>query len=687
MTRSMRSSLDDPVRYVKGVGPKKATLLRELGVETARDLLDHFPFRIDDFSRVVPVGLVTAGAEVTVHGKVISLQFIGSSRGKAFRVGIADGTGILYLVWYNMPYVSKRFEHGLEITASGRVEWRRGAFEIAHPVWRLGESGGERGPVIPVYHATQGLTSQNLRAIIKDALQVYVPYVSPLIPQSVLDKHGLLSEKEAYKGIHDPESSDTWELARRTLAFRETLSLQIALLSMKAEAQKSPAPDAFQEFGQANGFLSDLPFQLTPAQRRAIDDIGRDLTSGRTMNRLLQGDVGSGKTVVAMWGLLSAVENGWQGALMAPTEILASQHFKTFETLGGERTRTGFLSGAVRKGEREATLRKLSDGEIDILIGTHALLSPEVKWQRLGFVVTDEQHRFGVKQRLQLSADHDVLPHMLVVSATPIPRSLALTLYGDLDVSVMDSMPEGRMVVRTRCVTRRERRIAYSAVRDELSRGKQAFVVCPVISEGKTDRKAASMVKKELEEGYLKDTRIGLIHGSLSKNEINETMEKFAKGEIQVLVATTVIEVGIDIPNATCMVIEDADSFGLATLHQLRGRVGRGRDPSVCFLVASSEPGMARLKELEKTWDGFEVAEMDLRERGPGQFFGTAQHGMADLRLADLGLSLDIVAKARQEAREMLEAVDSGKASPEIRFTVERVRARFGDLLKHGRSR
>lgn len=687
MTGSMGRSLDEPVRYLKGVGPKKALLLRELGVETVRDLLDHFPFRIDDFSRVVPMGAVTAGVPVTVQGKVISAQFIGSSRGRAFRVGIADGTGILYLVWYNMPYIHKRFAPGMPVSASGKVEWRRGAFEMTHPLWRQSSSGDAKGPVIPVYHATQGLTSQSIHSIIKDALKVYSPYLEPLVPQTILDKHGCLSEREAYQGIHDPKSCEVWEKSRRTLAFRETLSLQIGLLSMKAEALKSPGPRPFETFREADAFLAGLPFRLTSAQRRAIEDIGRDLRSGHTMNRLLQGDVGSGKTVVAMWGLISAVENGWQGALMAPTEILATQHLNTFRQLVGDRVRTGFLSGAVRKSDRESTLTKLSSGEIDVLIGTHALLSPEIRWRKLGFVVTDEQHRFGVKQRLTLSHSDEVLPHMLVMSATPIPRSLALTLYGDLDVSVMDSMPEGRVAVTTRCVTRRQRQNAYRVVRDEVARGRQAFIVCPLITEGKTDRRAASMVKEELEKGYLKGLSIGLLHGSLSKNEINETMTKFANGEIQVLVATTVVEVGIDVPNATAMVIEDADSFGLATLHQLRGRVGRGRHPSVCFLVASSESSLSRLRGLEKTTDGFEVAEMDLRERGPGQFFGTAQHGMPDIKLAELGLSLDVVARARQEAKEMLEAVERGSASPEVFTVVERVREKFGDLLKHGRSR
>lgn len=682
----MRPSLDDPVRYVKGVGPRRAERLRELGIYTARDLIDHFPFRIDDFSRVLPMGAVAPGSEVTVQGKVVSAGFVPSTRGRALRVAISDGTGVVYLVWYNMPYMYRSFRTGLTVAASGKVEWRRGSLEIAHPLWRSG-SLKDKGPVIPVYHATQGLTSQNLHAIIKEAVRTYLPHIRPLIPDAILDKHGLLGEVEAYKAIHDPDSAETWEKARQTFAFREILSLQVGLLSMKAEVERAPAPRPFTRFEAAREFVRSLPFRLTAAQEKAIGDIGRDLASGRTMNRLLQGDVGSGKTVVVMWGLMAAVENGYQGALMAPTEVLAAQHYKTFCKFLGNRARIGFLSGSVKKSERESTLEKLASGEIDILIGTNALLSPEVKWRDLGFVVTDEQHRFGVKQRLQLSTGKDVLPHMLVVSATPIPRSLALTLYGDLDVTIMDSMPEGRSPVTTRCLVRSGRHIAYRAVLEEIEKGRQAFVVCPLINEGKTDRRAASAVKEELERTHLRGAKIGLVHGGLSKSEIGETMTKFASGDLQVLVATTVVEVGIDVPAATVMVVEDADSFGLATLHQLRGRVGRGSDPSACFFIASTEQGLKRLRPLERITDGFEVAEMDLKERGPGQFFGTAQHGMPDTKLAELGLTLELVAKAREEAREMLSLVESGSAPLEIREMVMRIRDKFGDPLEHGRSR
>ncbi|MGI6632234.1 MAG: ATP-dependent DNA helicase RecG [Bacillota bacterium] len=683
----MGPSLSDSVRYVKGVGPKKALLLRELGILSLGDLIEYFPFRIDDFSRVARMDSLVPGEEVTVRGRVISGQFVGSRRGGAFRVGITDGTGVVYLVWYNMPYMQQRFDAGQFVSASGRVEWRRGGLEIAHPMWHAGGEDGGSGPVVPVYHVTQGLTSQSLHSIIKEALPSCLMALKPLVPASILKKHDLIPEGQAYRWIHSPDSADQWEKARKTLAFREMLLLQTALISMKREAEHSRGPAPFERFRLSKRFLDSLPFRLTPAQERAVSHLADDLSSGKTMNRLLQGDVGSGKTVVAMYGLLAAVENGWQGALLAPTEILATQHRKTFEKLAPDLARVGFLSGATPKRERESLLEELSAGDIDILIGTHALLGPDIRWRNLGFVVTDEQHRFGVKQRLRLPTADRCAPHVLVMSATPIPRSLALTLYGDLDVTVIDSVPPGRTPVHTTYLPESRRKFAYQTVRSEVDKGRQAFVVCPAINESQTDKKAAVKVKEELDKSYLRGLKTALVHGSLSKKEIEQTMESFARGEIQVLVSTTVIEVGIDVPNATVMVIEDAGSFGLATLHQLRGRVGRGDFASSCFLIGSKGGNENRLKQLEKMADGFQVAEMDLQERGPGQFFGTAQHGMPDIRATELGLTLDIITRAREEAKLVVEALSEGSPSPESQRLGAAVKERFGNLLEHGRSR
>lgn len=682
-------SLSDPVRYLPGVGPKKALLFEGLGVRTAGDLLNYFPFRVDDFSRLVPLDLVRPGDEVTVQGTVVSMAFAGSQRGRAFRVTLSDGRGVVHLVWYNMPYMQRNFRPGGPVLASGKAEWRRSGLEMAHPTWRIPEGRVLRGPVVPIYHSTQGLTSQTIQKIAKGAVQTYGHLVHPSAPAEILQRQGCVDEGQAYRDIHDPQSAEAWQAARRTFAFREMLYLQVALLAMRKEADETPGPGRFGSFSLPDGFVSGLPFRPTSAQTKAIADVRADLSAGKAMNRLLQGDVGSGKTVVAMYALLAGVANGFQGAFLAPTEILAEQHLRTFGRLCGALPGVAFLSGATGAAERRTVLEGLASGDIRILIGTHAMLGAGVRWNRLGVVITDEQHRFGVKQRLALPGSGSVAPHVLVMSATPIPRSLALTLYGDLDISVIDTMPPGRTPPKTVVVDARGRQSAYRKVRDEVATGRQAYVVCPLIREGETGRKAAEMVRDELESGALHGLRLGLIHGELPRKEVDATMQAFLRNEVQVLVSTTVIEVGIDAPNASVMVVEDADSFGLATLHQLRGRVGRGKDASFCYLVASAgtESGRERLKVMETISDGFSVAEADLSQRGPGQFFGTEQSGLPEIKVADLQLSLEVVSAAREEAKRVLAQVEARDAGPSLLRLFADVKARFGDLFSYGRSR
>jgi ATP-dependent DNA helicase RecG len=692
MKRQVGPAITDPVRYVKGVGPRKALLFEQLSIRTAHDLLNHFPFRIDDFSRLVPMDEVRPGDEVTVRGRVIGSAFVGSQRGAALRISLCDGRGVIHLIWYNMPYMLRCFPPGKMVLASGNVEWRRGGPEMAHPVWQTAPESFhadiERGPVIPVYHSTAGLTSQAIHKIVREALRVYGPLVPPSMPDVILTKHGCLGERQAYNDIHDPPCASAWQAARRTVAFREMLYLQIALLAMRKEAQENPGPGAFRDFRLPDEFVRGLPFRLTPAQDKAVADIRGDTASGKAMNRLLQGDVGSGKTVVAMFALFAGVANGFQGAFLAPTEILAEQHKSTFEKLSKNMVNVGFLSGATGLAEKRKMLDALAKGEVDVLIGTHAMLEPGVQWKRLGVVVTDEQHRFGVRQRLTLPGSATLTPHVLVMSATPIPRSLALTLYGDLDVSVIDVMPPGRTPPKTVVLDGRGRQAAYRKVREEVAAGHQAYVVCPLIREGETGRKAAELVKKELEEGYLHNLKIGLIHGDLPRRAVEETMSSFSRKEIQVVVSTTVIEVGIDVENATVMVVEDADSFGLATLHQLRGRVGRGKDQSFCFLVSSDTgSGHDRLQVMETVSDGFAVAEADLEQRGPGQFFGTQQHGLPEIKVGDLQLSLEVLREAREEAKNVLSSLESPNPDPGLVKLFSSVKARFGDLVSYGRSR
>ncbi|MGI6660250.1 MAG: ATP-dependent DNA helicase RecG [Bacillota bacterium] len=686
---SRRLSLQDDVRYLKGVGPRRAKMFASLGVNTVQDLLDFFPFRIDDFSRVQRLRNLEPGEKVTIAGKVISVAVIPSIRGRALRVGVSDGTGICYLVWYNMPYLSKQFYRGQQLVASGKVEWRRHSWEMAHPRWEETAQLSPRDLIVPVYHTTAGLNSSTIARIVREALSSYAHLIDECIPAAITRRQGLLSQKQAYIGIHCPSSAEMWEKARRTLAFREVLLLQFALLLMKSQIETVKPAAPYTRFDLPQAFLDALPFRLTNAQERTIHEIRDDLCSGRTMNRLLQGDVGSGKTVVAVWSLLAAVANGYQGALLAPTEVLARQHLQTVGEFARDMARVGFLSGSQSANDKRMTLRQLAEGSIDILVGTHAMLEPDVDWARLGMVVTDEQHRFGVRQRLRLSYDSDA-PHMLVMSATPIPRSLAITLFGDLDLSVIDELPHGRKLVRTQVIEERLRHLAYERVRQELAMGNQAYVVCPLIREGKSGRRSAQEVFEELKTGYLRGARIGLAHGDMPRDKLAEQMQDFVEGKTQVLVATTVIEVGVDVKNATCMVIEGAESFGLATLHQLRGRVGRGEKQSYCFMISSGESGesAARLKALEKLHDGFSVAELDLLERGPGQFFGLKQHGVSEINIQDLGVTEDILYAARHEAKPLVEAFEQGDRPPlQLSPLLSKVNARFGNLLMHARSR
>jgi len=684
-----RLSLQDDVRYIKGVGPRRAKMLAALGVKTVQDLLDFFPFRIDDFSRVQKLKDLRPGEKVTVAGRVVSVSIVPSIRGRALRVGISDGTGTCYLVWYNMVYMAKQFYRGQQLVASGKVEWRRRSWELAHPRWeQTGEFSGQ-GLIVPIYHATAGLNSSMISRIVREALDTYGHLIDECLPEPIRRRQGLLSQKQAYVNIHCPRDTQMWEKTRRTLAFREVFFLQFALLLMKSQNERAKPVAPYTDFSLPQAFIESLPFKLTGAQQRTIDEIREDLRSGRTMNRLLQGDVGSGKTVVAVWSLLAAVANGYQAAFLAPTEVLARQHYKTVVGFTRGMARVGLLSGSQSAQEKRITLERLAEGLIDILVGTHAMLEPDVRWARLGLVVTDEQHRFGVRQRLRLSYESNA-PHMLVMSATPIPRSLAITLFGDLDLSVIDELPQGRKRVYTKVFEERSRHLAYERVKKEVAMGHQAYVVCPVIRQSKSGRRSVEQVYEELKTGYLRGVNVGLAHGDMPREDLAKAMQEFVEGKVQVLVATTVIEVGVDVENATCIVIEGAESFGLATLHQLRGRVGRGSKQSYCFMIFSGESAesAARLKALENLHDGFSVAELDLRQRGPGQFFGLKQHGVSEINIQDLGVTQDILYSARQEAKALVDAIEaSGQLPLELSPLLSIVNARFGNLLQHARSR
>ena len=691
-----RMNLDDEVRYLKGVGPAKARRFEALSIHTVRDLLEHYPFRVDDYSRLIPIEKAAPGEEVTVTGRVTGISRVHSMRGPAVRVEVSDGTGVLYLVFYHMPYIAGSFKRGKVVMASGKVAWRRGAKEIAHPLWQV-VSGKPlapgKGPVLPVYHLTQGLTASSVRQAVRVALEKYGSLIKSVIPQEIRNRYNLMPEPDAFYQIHFPESVAAWQAARKTLAWREMLLFQTAVLLMKRGLKENGAGPRFGTFARAQRFLSMLPFSLTKAQERVIQEISGDLSAGKIMNRLLQGDVGSGKTVVAAYCLVAAAENGFQGAFLVPTEVLAQQHYGNLKALLGSAATMEILTGSTKPVERSRILERLERGEVDILLGTHALLEPGVRWKNLGLVVTDEQHRFGVRQRLtiqQKARDGQgdrMVPHVLVMSATPIPRSLALTVYGDLDISIIDELPPGRKGVETVVLHPSERTKAYEEVRRRVIRGEQAYVVCPVIEPGESGRVSATKTWEDLRKGYLRGIVVGLLHGDMPSAEKEGAMREFVAGKIQVLVSTTVIEVGVDVPNATVMVIENADSFGLATLHQLRGRIGRGSQQSVCFLVASPRSRLAyeRLRIMCATHDGLKLAEMDLAERGPGQFFGTRQHGLPDINILDLGVDAELVARSREEAEALVEKVSEGR--DELSPLVAEMSRRYGHVVLAGRSR
>jgi ATP-dependent DNA helicase RecG len=653
------TKLDRPIGSLKGVGPRLEKSLERLGVTTVGDLLKHYPRRYDDFSQVVPISLMKPGP-ITIRG---SIQAVASRR--SFRRGslsiteaiISDGTGTVKAIWFNQPYLERTLPKGTEVFVSGRLEFRNSDLALQSPAIESADALNKNtGRIVPIYPETEGITSKQLRGLI-------LPLLGDLelvetMPPDVLKEAGLVSATEAIKEIHFPSSTLAMEHARRRIAFEELFILMLASLSIKQEIKTEQAPVIEFLPDVAKTFTSSLEFTLTDAQRAAAWQILQDVTHDQPMNRLLEGDVGSGKTVVAAMVAVMAMSQGFQVALMVPTEILARQHATKLEPL---MRRLGHYVGLViskqTAKERENILQTIATGQTQLVIGTHALLSDPVQFHNLGLVIIDEQHRFGVQQRATLKAKAGRLPHLLSMTATPIPRSLALTVYGDLDISVIDTLPPGRQPITTKIIKEAERNKVYAEVDRHIAEGRQVFVVCPLIDPSdKLGAKSAVEEADRLSKSIFKHRSIGVVHGKLKPDEKQAIMERFVNGELDILVATSVIEVGIDIPNATIMIIEGADRFGLAALHQLRGRVGRGEHQSLCYLLYDSfSPGVAeRLRALEKTTDGFRLAQIDLELRGPGQIYGLRQHGVLDLAMADIS-DAKLLSEVRQAATDFLE--------------------------------
>lgn len=673
--------LSDDIEVLKGVGPKKAQQLHGLGLCSLFDLLTHFPRSYEDQSSITPIGRLEAGERATVAGVITGLQEKRAGRrGMVILTAtISDGTGFLQLTWFNQKFLKQKLKTGRRIFASGRTAYAYGgqgqlamsqmtSFEIVEDE---GADMEAKCGILPVYSAGENVKQSMLRALTEQLLglaeagELAVPEV---IPEGVRQQYGLLPRLQACRQIHYPEDRQQVEKARYRLAFEELYLIQYGLMLLKKRRQERQQGIRFASCGSlTGGVLSSLPFRLTDDQQNAWQDICNDMERPVPMRRLVQGDVGSGKTVIAMLALVKAVENGFQGAMMAPTEILARQHFESFsgslEPLG---IRVALLSGRLTKKAKQEMYDRLAAHEIDIVIGTHALIQEDVSFANLGLAVTDEQHRFGINQRAVLEKKGNLVPDVLVMTATPIPRTLTLTVYGDLEVSLIRQLPPGRKPVRTFVRGRDRRELIYKFVLEEIKKGRQAYVVCPLIEMNEdSGLSSAQEVYEELTGGIFYGIKCGLVHGKLKQKEKEELMQQFYEGEIKLLVATTVIEVGVNVPNASIMVVENAQRFGLAQLHQLRGRIGRGEYASYCIFVAEerTEAARQRMEIMERTTDGFVLAEEDLKLRGPGQFFGSMQHGLPDLKIADVGQDIDILLRARQAA---METVKGREGLPEV---------------------
>ncbi|MDW3219164.1 MAG: ATP-dependent DNA helicase RecG [Acidimicrobiales bacterium] len=677
-----------PVTDLKGVGEKRGSSLAAVDVSTVLDLLQHYPRRYLDRTRQARIGELVPGDEATVLAEVRSAS-TRQLRGRRTltNVVIGDGTGKVTLAFFNQRWREKQLKPGMQLLVHGKYEVYRGTPQMGSPVVDL--MGDQTGRIIPVYPQSEkaGLMTADLGRFVAEALRRCAPrgLLDP-VPESVLDRFDFVTREAALWGIHAPETMAEKDEARRRLVFDELLRVQLELVRRKRRIERETAGIAHSVTGElVDRFHGRLPFPLTDAQERAIAEIGADLALARPMHRLLQGDVGSGKTLVAVTALLAAVQGGHQGAFMAPTEVLAEQHHLGVTamlgdlsvpdptTLMGDRPlRVELLTNRVGAADRRRILADLITGKVDLLIGTHALIQDKVEYASLGVVVIDEQHRFGVEQRAALrdKGDAGAAPDVLVMTATPIPRTAAMTVYGDLDVSVLDELPPGRTPIVTEAApTPDEEEAVWAAVRDAVAAGRQAYVVCPLIDESEAlDVRSATETFEELEGGHLHGLSLALLHGQMPSDDKQSVMERFRAGDVQVLVATTVIEVGVDVPNATVMVVLDADRFGIAQLHQLRGRVGRGEHASRCFLVGepTTTDGESRIQALVDSTDGFELAEVDLELRGEGTIMGERQKGRNDLRLASLRRDKEWVATAREVAVEIIDGDPELEAHPAL---------------------
>ncbi len=693
------SSLDTEITVIKGVSTSLAGAFHKLGVKTVRDMLYFFPHRHLDYSQRTTISRLNEAEDQTIIANVWQVQATLAGNRRSTEAILGDETGNIRVIWYNNPYIAKTLKTNDRVIISGKVGMYKGRHVFQSPEWEVLEDREllHTGRLVPLYHLTRGLYPRQVRKIAKEAIEQWAGRLADFLPAPLREHNNLLDLPRAITQAHFPDSLELKDRARVRLAFDELILLQLGALYKKRAWSKQKGNPLPVDLALLSHFKKSLPFALTDAQEKVLGEILIDMAQSCPMSRLLQGDVGSGKTVVAAMALLTAVSAGLQGAMMAPTEILAEQHFATLSQLFGRAGRIvedgpnvrsyagilpdhtltlGLLVGEVKQSNKSALQKSIADGSIDILVGTHALIQKGVKFQKLGLAVVDEQHRFGVTQRSALR-QQGYNPHMLVMTATPIPRSLALTLYGDLDLSVIDQMPPGRQAIKTKWLKPEQRESAYGFIRRQAAAGHQAFIICPLIQESEAVQARAAVAEYErLSAAVFPELKLGLLHGRMSAAEKDDVMRRFHAAEMTILVATPVVEVGIDVPNATVMLVESADRFGLAQLHQFRGRVGRGPAQSYCLLLAESpsEVGRQRLDIIERVYDGFHLAEEDLKLRGPGEFFGTRQSGLPDLRMAQLS-DAPLLEMARRAAAAIFKADPDlqGAAHALLRHEVARV--------------
>lgn len=653
----MYSVLNENIQYIKGVGPKKAEKMNKLGIETIKDALYYFPRQFEDRSREKKIFQLEDAEKVTVKVRINNIVNRKVRKLTITRFEVSDETGNASLIFFNRAYLRNTFRVGDVVRVFGTVKIEGNSrIEMHNCEIEYEKTEKNTGIIVPVYSLTYGVTNKDVMGVIRNIFENSDVRIKEYLPSYLIDKYSMCDINFAIKSMHFPVRKEDLKVAMFRLIFEEFLFMQLGLFSIKG-GNSTVKGIEFEHSPKLDELEGKLPFRLTRAQKKALNEIIEDMSSPKVMNRLVQGDVGSGKTVVAQLALANAVFNGYQGAYMAPTEILAKQHYESFtEFFKNTDIKVEVLTGSTTKKQGEELLERLKNGEIDILIGTHALIEDRVEFKKLGLVITDEQHRFGVRQRGKLTSKSEN-PDVIVMTATPIPRTLALILYGDLDISIIDELPPGRKPVETIAIEKNRRKSYYmSSVRSEIEKGRQAYIVCPLVEESEVlEVQSATEVYEELCGEMFPDLRLGLLHGKMRPKEKDEVMEAFKNHELDILVSTTVIEVGVNVPNATLMIIENAERFGLSQLHQLRGRVGRGSEKSYCTLIYDSKTKVCRQRMgiMEETNDGFKISEKDLEIRGPGDFFGTRQHGLPELRVANLFKHMKILRMVQKEARDI----------------------------------